>query len=133
MNISNGKFFSIGKGYKFVIFFVTLCFTETFACAQVDSVRQSVTLDCVQVKGTRYSSKAKMYADGKTVLDMQLLENLPKTLGYADPIHYSQMLPEIQTNGEYRAGINIQGCESSHDMVSIGSVPVYNPSHLLGF
>ncbi len=133
MNISNGKSSGIGKGYKFVIFFVTLCFTETFVHAQVDSVRQSVTLGCVEVKGTRYSSKAKMYADGKTVLDMQLLENLPKTLGYADPIHYSQMLPEIQTNGEYRAGINIQGCESSHNMVSIGSVPVYNPSHLLGF
>ncbi len=112
---------------------MTLCFTETFVHAQVDSVRQSVTLDCVEVTGTQYSSKAKMYADGKTVLDMQLLETLPKIMGNADPIHYSQMLPEIQTNGEYRAGINIQGCESSHNMVSVGPVPVYNPSHLLDF
>lgn len=118
---------------RYLFLFVTLCFTETLAMAQVDSVMQSVTLDGVEVKGVKYSSKAIAHADGRTVIDMKLLDNMPQIMGIVDPINMSRLLPEIQTNGEYRSGINIQGCENSHNIVSIGSAPVYNSSHLLGF
>lgn len=117
----------------YVISLVTLCITPTDALAQVDSVMQSITLDDVEVRTSRYTSKVKSGADGHTILDMTLFDKLPQILGCADPIHYSQMLPEIQTNGENRGGINIQGCESSHNLVSVGSIPVYYPVHLLGF
>lgn len=112
---------------------VTLCIAPTGAMAQVDSVMQSVTLDAVEVKTSQHTTKVKSGADGQLTLDMTLFDKLPQILGSADPVHYSQMLPEIQTNGEYRGGINIQGCESSHNLVSVGSVPVYYPVHLLGF
>lgn len=115
------------------VLLITLCITGTLAYAQADSVMQGVTLGDVEIKVTRHTLKLKSQANGHSVLDMRILESLPQILGHADPIHYSQTLPEIQTNGEYRGGINIQGCESSHNLVSIGSIPVYNPSHLLEF
>lgn len=118
---------------NYTISFVTLCIAPAGSLAQVDSVMQSVTLDAVEVKTSRHTTKVKNDADGQTTLDMTLLGKLPQILGNADPVHYSQMLPEIQTNGEYRGGINLQGCESSHNLVSVGSVPVYYPVHLLGF
>lgn len=63
---------------------------------------------------------------------MEFMHRLPKILGNADPMHYTQLLPGIQTNAEYDAGLHIQGCENSHNIISIAGVPVYNASHLLG-
>lgn len=63
---------------------------------------------------------------------MEYMHHLPKILGNADPLRYTQMLPGIQTNSEYDSGIHIQGNENSHNIVSISGVPIYNPSHLLG-
>lgn len=62
----------------------------------------------------------------------ELMQQMPRIAGNADPIHYSQMLPGVQTNGEYRGGINVQGCDNAHTMLSIGGVPIYNANHLLG-
>lgn len=118
---------------KIAYLVVTLCFTAAGAHAQQDSVMQSVTLDSVQIKGSRYTSSLKSRADGRLSIDLKWLGALPKILGNADPMHYSQLLPEIQTNGELRGGVNIQGSESSHNLISIGGVPIYNVCHLLGF
>ena len=118
---------------KIAYFVVTLCFTAAGAFAQQDSVMQSVTLDSVQIKGSRYTSSLKSRADGRLSIDLKWLGSLPQILGNADPMHYSQLLPEIQTNGELRGGVNIQGSDNSHNLVSIGGVPIYNVCHLLGF
>ena len=64
---------------------------------------------------------------------MRLMNELPQILGNADIMHYAQAMPGIQTNSEYRSGINIQGCEASHNYISIYGVPLYNVNHLLGF
>lgn len=74
----------------------------------------------------------KTFTRGHTTMDMSLMESLPKILGNADPIHYAQMLPGIQTNNEYDSGIHIYGCDNTHNMVTIDGVPIYNASHLLG-
>lgn len=112
---------------------VTLCYTVSCAYAQQDSVTQSVTLDGVEIKARKYTSKVKSRANGQLTVDMELLGHLPQILGHADPIHYSQMLPEIQTNGELRGGVNIQGSDNSHNLVAIGGIPLHNVCHLLGF
>jgi len=58
---------------------------------------------------------------------------LPQILGNADPMHYAQMLPGIQTNNEYRSGVSIEGCDNQHNLITIDGVPIYNVNHLLGF
>lgn len=103
------------------------------AVAQSEGEAWSFSLDSVTVKGNQYSSPLKTDQRGMFRWDMQVMDELPKILGNADPIHYAQMLPGIQTNSEYRSGINIQGCDNSHSLLSIGNVPIYNVNHLLGF
>ena len=97
-----------------------------------DSVRES-TLDSVTIKAYRYTSSVKKHADGSMVWKVNMLNDLPKILGNADPIRYTQMLPGIQTNSEYKSGVNIQGCENSHNALLLENVPIYNVNHLLGF
>lgn len=116
------------------ILFSTLCIMfSPKLYAQEDSVMQSVNLDSIIVRGNLYNSDIKTSKDGSILWNMRMMEDLPKILGNADPIHFAQTLPGIQTNAEYQSGIHIQGCESSHNYISIGNVPIYNVNHLLGF
>lgn len=115
------------------LFLLTFYAFSLSAIAQEDENAWNLYLDSVTIQGHHYSSALKIKPDGKFVWDMQQMDNLPKLLGNADPIHYAQMLPGIQTNSEYRSGINIEGCDNQHGFVSIGDVPIYNVNHLLGF
>lgn len=114
-------------------FYVMFCAVCAEASAQTDSCSQNITLGNLVVSGNKYSSALRTRADGVTSWKMEMMDELPKILGNADPVHYTQMLPGIQTNGEYRSGVNMQGCENSHNDITIGGVPIYNVNHLLGF
>ena len=124
----------MNKSFSKILICLILC-VSTFrpALAQVESETQSIALDSAVVRAWRHSSKVKLKADGSTVWDMRLMNELPQILGNADIMHYAQAMPGIQTNSEYRSGINIQGCEASHNYISIYGVPLYNVNHLLGF
>ena len=101
--------------------------------AQENESVLDIYLDSVNVESYRYRSAIKTRNGGLTIWSLEELSDLPQILGNSDPIRYAQMLPGIQTNGEYRSGINIEGCESQHNLVSIEGVPIYNVNHLLGF
>lgn len=89
-------------------------------------------LQDVEVKGKRLRSHLKALDDA-SIVDMSLMDYMPRILGNADPIHYAQLLPGVQTNSEYDAGLHVQGCDNSHNYVSLDGVPIYNATHLLGF
>ena len=112
-------------------FILSMLFSMQMFCVEKDTVLPYF-LDDIVVVTERYSSPIKS-EDARTIkLDMEYMHHLPKILGNADPLHYTQMLPGIQTSSEYDAGIHIQGNENSHNVISISGVPIYNPSHLLG-
>lgn len=90
-------------------------------------------LDSVTVKSFRYKSHLKSGTSNEIIWDLKEMSLLPQILGNADPIHYAQMLPGIQTNSENKSGINIEGCDNQHNLISINGVPIYNVNHLLGF
>lgn len=112
---------------------IVLCAFSASVSAQEPEKAWSLYLDTVTVKGNSFTSTVMNRTDGGLVWNMQLMDNLPKILGNADPMHYVQMLPGIQTNNEFKSGVNIQGCDQSHNLLTIGGVPIYNVSHLLGF
>jgi len=115
------------------ILLLLLCALSSSAIAQDDESAWSFSLDSVTVKGYRYRLPVKAQANGITLWDMGSMSLLPQIFGNADPMHYAQMLPGIQTNSEYRSGINIEGCDNQHNAIFIEGVPVYNVNHLLGF
>ncbi len=102
--------------------------------AQTDSTTlQMQELDNVTIVRKRVSSSLKGNFSTTLQWDMKAMHDLPKILGNADPMHYTQLLPGVQTCSEYDAGLHIQGCDNSHNLVAIADVPIYNASHLLGF
>lgn len=116
---------------QFYLLFVALLFPAHGSCAGNDTIFSSKLEDFV-VSSRRISSPLNNNDTKAITMDMQFLHRLPKILGNADPLRYSQMLPGIQTNCEYDAGVHILGCENSHNIISIEGVPVYNATHLLG-
>lgn len=91
-----------------------------------------VSLDSVVVYGKTVGAQLRTTADGTMLWNMSMMNNLPKILGNADPLHYAQMLPGVSTNGEYDAGFHVLGCETSHNNITIDGAPIYGVSHLLG-
>lgn len=89
-------------------------------------------LQAVEIRGKRLRSQLREI-EGTSIISMSLMDEMPHILGNADPLHYAQLLPGVQTNSEYDAGLHIQGCDNSHNYVSLGGAPVYNATHLLGF
>lgn len=89
-------------------------------------------LQTVEIRGKRLRSQLREI-EGSSIISMSLMDEMPHILGNADPLHYAQLLPGVQTNSEYDAGLHIQGCDNSHNYVSLGGAPIYNAAHLLGF
>ena len=71
--------------------------------------------------------------DNDMILNTDFLQSLPLLMGNADPVHYAQFLPGVQTSSELDAGLHIQGSDNTHNLFTIQGTPIYNPSHLLGF
>lgn len=118
---------------QYYILSIILCALSSSLYAQEDGSAWGISLDSIMVKGYRYRSPVKTDAQGVTLWDLNNISQLPQIFGNADPIHYAQMLPGIQTNSEYRSGINIEGCDNQHNAIFIEGVNVYNINHLLGF
>lgn len=83
--------------------------------------------------GKKDNTNLKTTRDGITRISVDYISLLPKIMGNADPIHYLQMMPGVQTNSEYDSGIHIQGCDNTHNYIAIDDAPIYNAGHLLGF
>ena len=100
------------------------------AADSVGTLRQ--TLGEVSVSGRRVRSSLRTEG-GASVIGMELMRSMPRILGNADPLHYAQTLPGVQTGAEFDAGLHIQGSDNTHNLVSLNGVPIYNATHLLGF
>ena len=124
------------EGYN-LLFFLLLTLSalssSVDALAQEDESAWSLSLDSITVKGSLNRSPVKIDSEGTVVWDMAELNMMPQMLGVADPIHYAQMLPYIQTNNEYKSGLNIEGCDNQHNSFTLNGVPLFNVNHLLGF
>lgn len=119
---------------KKLLMFITAVATSLCATAQTDESgdMRNMSLDSVVIKGYKITSSLRNSSDGTAVWNMSMMNELPKILGNADPLHYTQLLPSVQTNNEYDGGLYIQGCDNGHNLVTIDGVPLYNVTHLVG-
>jgi hypothetical protein len=72
----------------------------------------------------------QMSVERVTMKEAQLL---PAIFGEVDIIKVLQLKPGIKSGGEGTAGIYVRGGGIDQNLFLIDGVPVYNPSHLLGF
>lgn len=92
----------------------------------------TLSLQNVDVVSHYYTSAIKGIKQDKLQWDINTFDYMPQMLGGADPLHYTQLLPGVQTSSEQEAGIHIQGCEDSHNSILLDDVLIYNPKHLFG-
>lgn len=110
---------------------IFLLFSKKIFAQETDTLQQ--TLSSVVVKGKRVRSYLRQSEAGSNLLNLEMMQQMPRILGNADPLHYVQMLPGVQTTSEYDAGLHIQGSDNSHNQVAVNGVPLYNVNHALGF
>lgn len=117
---------------KLILLFALFLHPRFFpgAGAQTDSLYLSI--DSTTFISEKHTSLLKPSSDGVMKVNLEMLQNLPKVLGNTDPMQFVRLLPGVQTNSECDAGIHIQGCDNAHNDISLGGVPVYGASHLLG-
>ena len=119
--------------FSLCLFPFSMVTARTAEREQSECVVDTIILGNAEVRAYRDRSGMKFDAYGGLTWDMKMLQTLPKIMGNADPVRYLQMMPGVQTCGEYRCGINVQGCDNGHNMVSIDGIPLYNVNNLLGF
>lgn len=120
-----------GKNSNLLVFL--LCFFVPFSLsAQHDSIINK-EINQVIILGKKDNINLKTTRDGITRISVDYISSLPKIMGNADPVHYLQMMPGVQTNSEYDSGIHIQGCDNTHNYIAIDDAPIYNAGHMLGF
>ena len=100
----------------------------TPAYAQTDSLQ----LDSTVFTTAGHNPMLETAPGGVTRVELAAIGKLPSMLGNADPLHFAQMLPSMQSSSEIDAGIHIQGCDHQHNLIALNGVPVYGASHLLG-
>ena len=100
------------------------------AGAQTDSLYMHI--DSLTFVSEKHTSSIRKDSKGLLEVDMKAIQGLPQILGNTDPLHFVRLLPGVQTTHEYDAGINIQGCSTAHNEVSVAGVPLYGVTHLMG-
>ena len=122
------------RRYSITYFFLLLFhILSSPVIAQEDESVWNIPIDSITVLGYHNRLPIKIDSDGAIIWNMAGINKMPQMLGNADPIRYAQLLPGIQTNNEYRSGVNVEGCDSQHNVITLNGVPIYNASHLLGF
>jgi len=111
---------------------VLLLSIQTTAKAQVDSTGWNEPLDSIIHYDFRPNSPIRGNLSHGLNWTNEMMERLPKYLGYTDPLRYIQLLPGVASTTEYDSSIHIQGCGNSHNDISINGVPLYGVSHLFG-
>ena len=114
-----------------IFIYVAFCIFKGVSAELTDTLNHYGLQD-VEIRGKRLRSQLREI-EGASIINMQLMDDMPHILGNADPMHYAQLLSGVQSNSEYDAGLHIQGCDNSHNFVSLGGAPIYNAAHLLGF
>lgn len=119
-------------GYRqiIIVLFAFLALSTSKVEAQTDSLY--LFLDSTTFTSHKHSSIMKNTTDGVMHVDIEKIQSLPKILGNTDPINFIRHLPGVQTTSEYDSGIHIQGCDNSHNDISLGGVPIYGAAHLFG-
>ncbi|WP_165864772.1 TonB-dependent receptor [Rufibacter latericius] len=66
-------------------------------------------------------------------LDIGVIRKMPTFLGEVDVVKSVMLLPGVSSVGEGSAGFNVRGGGSDQNLLLMGQIPIYNPSHLFGF
>jgi len=89
-------------------------------------------LEEVIVTGEAADANVSSTDIGKTSLTVEAIKELPPFLGEVDILKTITLLPGVTTVGEASSGFNVRGGGSDQNLILLGGVVLYNPTHLFG-
>lgn len=101
------------------------------AYAQQDSLRTVVLQEVTLTENRNRSALSGSLASGIRI-DSRLIKTYPRLFGYTDPMRYLQSMPGVSTNDDQSGGLHVQGCESSHNLITVSDAPVYGTLNFTG-
>ncbi len=106
--------------------------TTIFITLQADNITQlqEVVVTTDKYQPMQLVATTQMGLERITMKEAQLL---PALFGEVDIIKVLQLKPGIKSAGEGTAGLYVRGGGIDQNLFLVEGVPVYNPSHLLGF
>jgi hypothetical protein len=66
-------------------------------------------------------------------IDIEVVKQLPSSMGEADIVKSAILLPGVQTVGEGASGFNVRGGSVDQNLILFDGAPIFNSSHLFGF
>jgi len=90
-----------------------------------------IALEEVQIQDTE--GTLGLPALSQHELSAEQLKALPNLLGQQDMIKNIQLLPGVQSMSEGVNGLAVRGGNPDQNLILLDEVPIYNPSHSLGF
>jgi hypothetical protein len=94
---------------------------------------KSVSVESVTVTGQKQDVNIQSNNSGVIRLSGKEISRLPNLMGEADIINAMRLTPGVQGVGEGNPGLYVRGGDAGQNLFLIDNMPLYNPSHLLGF
>jgi len=98
----------------------------------VTLVPREINLDELEVVANTNRLRDNVQMSKHTV-EISDIETVPVLLGEPDVQRILQLLPGVQGGREGNSGLYIRGGRPDQNLVLLDGLPLYNPSHLLGF
>ena len=100
--------------------------------AQQDSITLHYSVDDIVVSA-RQQVLSEPDKSGNVSINMNALQDMPRFAGAVDIVKLLQFTPGVMATQEGNTSLYVRGGDSGQSRILINGVPLYSPSHLLGF
>lgn len=100
--------------------------------AQQDSITLHYSVDDVVVSAHKQVISVPDKS-GNISINMSALQDMPRFAGAVDIVKLLQFTPGVMATQEGNTSLYVRGGDSGQSRILINGVPLYSPSHLLGF
>ena len=114
------------------ILLIPLLFAALHGYAQQDSITLHYSVDDIVVSARQQVISAPDKS-GNISINMGALQDMPRFAGAVDIVKLLQFTPGVMATQEGNTSLYVRGGDSGQSRILINGVPLYSPSHLLGF
>ncbi len=94
---------------------------------------KSVAVSGITISAQKPDDNIRSNKSGTLQLSSKEIAQLPNLMGEPDIINALRLTPGIQGVGEGNPGLYVRGGDAGQNLILLDNMPLYNPSHLLGF
>jgi hypothetical protein len=99
----------------------------------INMFEQTSILDELVITEESAQERLENTSLGKNDLSIYTISKMPAFLGEADVIKSITALPGVTVTGESSSYVSVRGGNYDQNLILMNNIPIYNPSHLLGF